>query len=78
MASLNYTSEVSDGEIVEDFQQIEDFEVISSDEDDYFDKVDKRVATQLAIVNRRKIELELANTLAIGKWLVHFSFQAFN
>jgi hypothetical protein len=67
MASLNYTSDVSDGEIVEDFQRIEDFEVISSDEDDYFDKVDMRVTNQLAIVNRRKIELELANTLAIGK-----------
>lgn len=61
MASLNYTSDVSDGEIVEDFEQI------SSEEEDYFEKVEKRVSKQLENVNRRRIELELENTLASGK-----------
>lgn len=61
MASLNYTFDVSDGEIVEDFEQI------SSEEEDYFEKVEKRVSKQLENVNRRRIELELENTLASGK-----------
>lgn len=67
MASLNYISDVSDGEIVEDFEQI------SSGEEDYFEKVERRVSKQLEKTQRRKLELELENTLALGKSDVHFS-----
>lgn len=60
MTSLNYT-DVSDGEIVEVLSEI------SSEESDYFEKFDRRVSKQLANVQKRKIELELENTLAFGK-----------
>lgn len=60
MASINI-SDVSDGEIVEDFEEI-------SSEEDYFEKVERRVQKQLEIANKRKLELELQNTLTYGKF----------
>lgn len=56
MATINI-SDVSDGEIVEDFEEI-------SSEEDYFEKVEKH----LIEANKRKIELELQNTLTYGKF----------
>lgn len=53
--------DVSDGEIVEDFEEI-------SSEEDYFEKVERRVQKQLEIANKRKLELELQNTLTYGKF----------
>lgn len=47
------TSDVSDGEIVEDLSEI-------SSEDDYFENLKKLAA--------RKLELELQNTIAFGEF----------
>ena len=60
MATINI-SDVSDGEIVEDFEEI------SSEEEDYFEKVERRVQKQLEETKKRKLELELSNTLTYGK-----------
>jgi hypothetical protein len=56
-------SDVSDGEIFD-----EDLEEISSPEEEYFEKVANRVDMQLNEIQQRKIELELQNTLAHGRF----------
>lgn len=56
-------SDVSDGEIVD---EDDNFEEISSEED-YFEKVEKQIQINLGEINKRKLELELQNTLAYGE-----------